>query len=232
MNVTVVLPVGPESYHSQWLYEALESVRKQTLLPVEVLLVNDSPYRSLLRDFPFPVNVYRPPWRLGVAHAFNAGVALAPTECVFMMGADDTIEPECLERCYGAYMAHVREGEQDIAGYFSVSVRYMDTGEIQTLPCHAAMVTKSLWHLTGGLPTEAATGASDAALLSIMIGNYPNAGRIFKVAEGVPLYNYRRHDASDTASKGPWQGVILETRNLVTAEWKSPSWSKDARVLV
>lgn len=229
--ISVVLPVGPEPHHSQWLYEALESISRQTLLPVEVLLVNDSPYRSMMHDWPFPVNVYRPPWRLGVAHAFNAGVALAPTECVFMMGADDTIEPECLERCYGAYMAHVQSGEQDIAAWFSVSVRYMDTGEIQTLPCHAAMVTKALWQLTGGLPTEAASGASDAALLSIMIGNYPNAGRIFKVAEGLPLYNYRRHGQSDTASKGPWQGVILETRNLVTSQWDLPSWT-NRQVLV
>lgn len=224
--MTVVLPVGPEPHHEQWLGEALMSIANQTTLPTEVLIVNDHPTRQLmLHSIVYPITEYRPPWRLGVAHAFNAGVALAPTECVFMMGADDTLEPDCLQECYNEWMQ--RKGEFDsVPGYFAVSIKYMDTGEVQTLPCHAAMVTKSLWRVTGGLPTEAASGASDAALLSIMIGNYPKAGRIYKVKEGTPLYNYRRHDNTDTAARGgAWQGVIVDTRNIVTEQWQPPTWT-------
>jgi hypothetical protein len=100
-----------------------------------------------------------------------------------------------------------------------VGVRYSDTGETQELACNAAMVTKSLWRRTGGFPIQSASGAPDAALLSIIIGNYPRAGRHWPVADGKPLYNYRRHVEADTASKASWQRVILETRDLVTREW-------------
>src|SRR6266702_3237139 len=110
--------------------------------------------------------------------------------------------------------------KEDPYGYYYVGVRYIDTGETQTVPCHAAMVTRTLWRRTGGFPIQSSSGAPDAALLSIIMGNYPRAGRHWPVADGVPLYNYRRHPDSDTAGKASWQGVILETRHLVTLEWQ------------
>jgi len=160
-------------------------------------------------------SVWKSPWYLGVAHAFNIGVAVAPTELVFMLGSDDWLEPTCIEDCVKEFQA--RSG--DPYGYYYVGVRYSDTGETQELACNAAMVTKSLWRRTGGFPIQSASGAPDAALLSIIIGNYPRAGRHWPVADGKPLYNYRRHVEADTASKASWQRVILETRDLVTREW-------------
>lgn len=210
--ITVAIPVGPHPANRRWLSECLDSVHAQTQR-ADVLLIDDM---GQLPDFSgvSGVRMWRAPWYLGVAHAFNMGVALADDPLVFMLGSDDTLEPTCIEECLNAYYA-----ARDDLAYYYCGVRYMDTGELQTLPCHAAMVTKALWRLTGGFPVQSSSGAPDAALLSIMIGNYPRAGSLRQVADGKPLYNYRRHAETDTASKGPWQGVILQTRDLVTREW-------------
>jgi glycosyltransferase involved in cell wall biosynthesis len=222
MKVSVVVPIGPSEANKRWLDECVLSVSNQTWNRpdkggVHLTVVDDMADASLhMIPSDLAYSVWKSPWYLGVAHAFNIGVAVSPTELVFMLGSDDWLEPECIEACVEEYNA--KHG--DPYAYFSVGVRYLDTGETQDLACHAAMVSKSLWRRTGGLPIQASTGASDAALLSIMLGNYPRAGRIWKVADGKPLYNYRRHNETDTASKGAWQGVILETRHLVTLEWK------------
>lgn len=222
MMVSVVIPVGPSPANRRWLKEAVESVERQSYESVYIQFVDDMAdlRHSSLMDYAgnltIPWSIYKMPWYSGVAHSFNAGVAVCPTELAFMLGSDDWLEPECISECVREY--ENRRG--DPFGYFYVGVRYSDTGDTQDVACHAAMVSKSLWAKTGGLPIPSASGASDAALLSIMLGNSPRAGRIWKVGEGQPLYNYRRHGETDTASKGAWQGVILETRHLVTLEWQ------------
>lgn len=224
---TVVIPVGPKVSNSWWLRDCLQSVAAQTMPATEVFLLDDhgpdsrypniTPLARWSYDFPsLPLRFWVAPWRMGVAHIFNIGVALASYPNVFMLGSDDTLEPQCLELC----MEEARKQRNDELGYYSVGVRYMDTGEVQTAPCHAALVTKALWQHTGGFPVEASSGAPDAALLSILFGHGSRAGRIYPVAEGRPLYNYRRHAETDTAGRGPWQGVILATRDLVTQLWR------------
>jgi glycosyltransferase involved in cell wall biosynthesis len=224
MRVSVCIAVGPSEANRRWLDQAIKSVAAQTYKGgVDLVLVDDmadvernTDAVSTCFGLQLPLMVYKMPWYSGVAHAFNAGVAVAPSDYVFMLGSDDWLEPECIERC-------VEEWESkhgDPFGYYYVGVRYSDNGETQTVPCQAAMVSKPLWHRNGGFPLQSASGAPDAALLSIIIGNYPRAGRPWPVADGHPLYNYRRHAESDTASKAPWQSVILETRQLVTLEWR------------
>lgn len=223
MNVSVVLPVGPSMANRRWLDEAINSVDEQTWARrgdggVNLVLVDDMAELGPINFVPatLPVSVWRSPWYLGVAHAFNIGVAVAPSDLVFMLGSDDWLEPTCIEKCVDEYYAR----KEDPYAYFYVGVRYSDTGETQTVPCHAAMVTKSLWRRTGGFPLQSASGACDAAFVSILMGNYPRAGRFWPVDDAKPLYNYRRHPDSDTAGKGRWQGVIIETRHLVTLEWQ------------
>ncbi len=225
MTITVLIPVGPSVANERWLDEAIESVVRQTFPASEVLLIDDGfPHvreKLLSSHIPLPptadtvFTVWHSPWNLGVAHAFNCGVGLAANKLVFMLGSDDTLEPTCLEKCYAEYSSI-----GDDLAYYYCGVRYMDTNETQTMPCHAAMVTKALWKHIGGFPVQSASGAPDAALLSIMFGHGSAAGRIRPVANGEPLYNYRRHADTDTASKGPWQHVILETRDLVTSQWR------------
>jgi len=165
-------------------------------------------------------NVWRSPWRLGIPHAFNFGVALAPTEWVAMLGADDTMEPDAIERA----LHYIRQDDPHVQAntYYGFPVRYMDTGEEQSVPCGEAVVSKTLWKRTGGFPVESASGACDAAFLS-SIWNSDE----FKITMlgARPLVNYRRHADTDTASRGNWQGVILETRNLLTP-LRKPEWGR------
>ena len=221
MKITVAIPVGPEPHHRQYLDECLESVRQQTLAPAEVLIVDDMGGlpAGLDRSNGYSVRTYRSPWRLGVAQAFNFGVALAENEAVFMLGADDRLLPRCLERCAAAYEA--RDGA-DL--WYGVGVKYSDGRPDQYAPCNAAMVTKALWRKTGGFPPEAGSGAPDAALISVLMVHESQA--IACVDGDRPLYWYRVHEGSDTAQRGPWQGVILETRGLLSALWEQPRWGR------
>lgn len=219
-RVTVTIPVGPEPQHQRWLPEALASVREQTHKVDEILLIDDMAGMPCTGG----VTIWHNPWRIGVAASFNFGVARAANELVFMLGSDDWLEPDCIERCVKTYLA-LPEQERGHT-YLFVGVRYHGDDredKDQFLPCNAAMVTKSLWRLCGGFPVEAATGAPDSALISIFM-RHPEAGQYVGVCERKPLYNYRVHDASHTSTLAPWQGVILATRDLVTALWRSPSW--------
>lgn len=216
-QVSVVIPVGPSPANKRWLTDAINSALNQTVQPYQLVVIDDG---ANLKEWevPFGTMLWRSPWRLGVASAFNVGVSLSPTNCVFMLGSDDTLEPTCLENCLWKY-EHVQEPD---LSYFWVGVRYSDGREDQYLPCHAAMVTQTLWQHVGGFPPETAVGAPDAALISIMLGN-KGAGNLVCVNNKEPLYNYRVHPETDTASRGAWQGVILEVRDILTREWKCPA---------
>ena len=230
-RVTVVIPVGPHVRHARFLREALDSVHAQTYRETHALLVDDmhgltgsrvaagDDRREWFEAGPWAGNyVWRAPWRLGVAHAFNVGVALAPSDLVVMMGADDVLETDFVERMVAAY-----ERTRNDRGYYFATVRYMDTGELQTLPCNAAMVHRRLWEATGGFHPETASGACDAAFISRMLVHAPDA--LIHVPDAV--YHYRRHEDTDTAGRGSWQGVILETRNLITQRPLTPlEWGR------
>lgn len=223
-GVTVVIPIGPYEENTRWLHEAIQSIQSQTLKPTQVVFILDGCDGDKVIDAACDDGIglnfrsYRPLWRLGVGHAFNFGVSLAETECVFMLGSDDVLEPECLERCITAY-----EGLGQADGYYYVPVQYMSGGHVQYDPCNAAMVTKGLWKLTGGFPVEAVT-APDAALISILMVHGPEM--LIQVGDK-PLYQYRSHVGTDTARHGAWHAtdVIVQTRNLLTQEWTSPLWT-------
>lgn len=215
--ISVAIPVGPSPDACRFLDEAIASVKAQTV-PVNLLLLDDM--HGLDPKYWESAEIWRSPWRLGVAHAFNFGVALAPDDEVLLLGADDTLEPDAVAayfECSSWDAPEVRDRT-----YYSLPVRYMDTGEVQFEPCGAAVVSKQLWRLTGGFPTQSASGASDAAFLSSIWNSHEFM--IKSVAER-PLYNYRRWEGTDTAGLGSWQGVILETRGLLTPLQK-PNWGR------
>ena len=226
-QVTVVIPVGPEPQHVRWLAEAVQSVREQTYPVSETLLIDDmqglSPGLDEFLDRE-GITVWPAPWRLGIATAFNIGVALAANELVFMLGSDDRLLPQCIEACVRAY----HETAEDVRDqtYYAAPVQYSDGRPDQFLPCNAALVTKGLWQHCGGFPLETASGAPDAALISIFM-RHPEAGTYIVVGRK-PLYWYRSHDATDTARRGPWQPAILATRDLVTQLWEPPRWTVHA----
>lgn len=219
-RVSIALPVGPFPGNTEWLGECLDSIKAQTHQPDEVFIVSDMGGLSEGMDHrnPYPIRTWSAPWRLGVPSAFNFAVALADHDLVFLMGSDDTLEPECIELCLAEYEKNNRQD-----AYYFVGVHYME-GEDQNTPCGYALVTKGLWRATGGFPIESAVGAPDAAYISILIKHRPEL--LVPVADGRPLVNYRRHMGSDTGGRGPWQGAILETRRVLTDTWTPPEWAQ------
>lgn len=157
---------------------------------------------------------YRTPWNVGVADAFNFGMALSVHNLVFMLGSDDKMMPTCLEEVVNAYDEH------QIEGWYNVT-QQVESGEISAIPNNTAAATKKLWEYTGGFPPSAGVAACDALLLSILMKHAPE--RIIQVAEGKPLCWLREGDYQDTR-KNAWyyaqSGIIEQIRNMETLRWK------------
>lgn len=249
MSVSVVIPVGPYPANKRWLDEAIESCLEQA---DEILLIDDgarldnwdnnrlqaprwtrdasamyqAQYQAPIKLWN-TLTVYEMPWRTGISHAFNYGVMLARNDLVFMLGSDDTLEPTCLERCLEAY-----EKSNKVDGYYSVPIRYMDTQEVQTAPCNAAMVTKGFMEWSGGFPIETSLGIGDSTLLSICLKNQLPVYWVGEIVgdPDTPLYNYRRHPDIHTY-KIPW-GIAGQLRTYLTDTWSAEEvakWSKNYR---
>lgn len=212
--LTVAIPVGPFAGCVRWLDEAIDSCLQQTVKPSEILLIDDM---AKLPDSYRGCTTYKTPWRVGPAHAFNYGVALAKNDLVIMLGSDDKLLPTCVETCLQAYK---HNGRAD--AYYWMNLVY-DNGEEQGAACNAAMVTKGLWKFNGGFPIESSCGAMDSILISIMLKNDGAAGWFYHIM-GPPIYYVRRHPEQDTAYRGPWQGVIFSTRDILTNIWTKPNW--------
>lgn len=214
-NITVVVPVGPQPAYRNYLEECLSSLFKQTRLPTEVLVIDDMADLSQT-DVP-GCKLFKNDWLLGCADSWNRGVALSQTDCVFLMGSDDTLMPECLEACWEAYQAY-----NGLAAWYNVTCALQD-GSVQDLPNNAAMITKNLWRLTGGFPPSA-FAAPDALLISIMLAHMPD--RILQVRKGIPLYWCRQHPGQDTLrNAGRFNGPTIDIRGIETATWQPPDWT-------
>lgn len=235
--ITVTIPVGPFAANKKWLDECVDSVLKQDDPPTEILFIGDQAsinwhdYIAKVRvrvvealyDFPYhmEVNCWETPWLSGVAHAFNFGVALAANEHVVMLGSDDLLEPWAIGDLKAALAKY-----GDPYGYYFYDIKYMDTGEVQDLPCNAAAVTKALWAKNGGFPPESAAGAPDTMLISIMMGNGRDAGSLRHIESKAPPYLYRRHDQTDTATRPRIE--LTNIRDILTSTWRErrARWDK------
>lgn len=225
--ITIVIPVGPRPSHSRWLAEALESVMAQEYPPDEVILVDDMAALSHWTLFNGEPSITLPPnyriihndWLMGVAHSFNIGVVRARNHCVLMMGSDDVLHPTALAELSQAYAQ-----ASDPQGYYWLDVQYMSDGMQQSLPCHAAMVTKGLWELTGGFPPESAVGQPDTILISMMLAQMPE--HLHHVTTPEPVYFYRDHPEAETAISQPYAPAAGIVRDVFTVNWRRPEWTR------
>jgi hypothetical protein len=169
---------------------------------------------------PFWTFVWRAPWRLGVGHAFNAGVALGlaySTDLALMLGADDRLEPRALEHLAAAYESHRAEG------LYWLDVIYSD-GEEQRLPCNASAFTRGWFRESGGLPVEASAGGMDAALVSAMLVHRPRELHHVSGPEG--RYWVRRHAMQEGARLNAYAGAMIPIRDTFTQLWEPTKWGR------
>ena len=193
--ISVILPVGPLSRHTEHLRECLDSVLSQVAEHDQILVLdNGIGLREPIKVGGW-VDLHRIPWAIGLASGYNYGIAIAKRELCFMLGSDDKLLPNCLERCRQAY-----DREHSAVGWYYVGVEYSD-GRTQNTACMAAMVSKTLWRRVGGYELGSDYGVNSLKLpvrscehvvLSKMIAN-PNLGKIIRVSDEL-LYGVRYAD--------------------------------------
>lgn len=225
-RVGVVIPVGPEEHHGQWLDEAIGSLILQRR-PVDHLVIVDDMHGRGLERRACPANVrtmeiYRPPWRLGVGHAFNHGVArafAAGCDIALMMGADDRLEELVVERAAQAF-----EIKERADAYYWFDVVYQD-GTEQALPCNNAAVTPGFMRMTGGLPVDASSGAMDSALISALLVHMPEL--LIRVpGEGGARFWSRQHPQQETARMNRYMAANDVIRDVFTRNFTPPQWGR------
>jgi glycosyltransferase involved in cell wall biosynthesis len=232
-RIAVVIPVGPEAHHADYLDEALASVYAQARLPDWLVVVDDMHGRDL-HERVMAVTRRRyewkrvmPLWRLGVGSAFNHGVAQALNgdpyvvpgcDLALMMGADDRLEPRVLEHLERVYEA---EGKRD--GYYALDTIYQD-GTEQSLPNNNAAVTAGFMRETGGLPIEASSGGMDAALISAMLVH--RREYLIHVTGPEGRFWSRQHANQESARLGAYFGAMDIIRGVFTEQWKPTNWGR------
>jgi len=92
-RVSVVIP----AYQSKWLDEALESVRAQTLVEREIIVVDDGSPGPIAPARSDDVVLVRHP-NAGPGGARNRGFEVARAELIALLDSDDRWRPEKLER--------------------------------------------------------------------------------------------------------------------------------------
>jgi len=104
--VSVVMP----AYKAAWLPHALESVRRQTYRPLELVVCDDSSggrVRDIVEAFArradFPVRYSRNPAHLGETGSTARGVALAGGEFVKFLHDDDVLYDDCIATLVDAF---------------------------------------------------------------------------------------------------------------------------------
>lgn len=218
MKVSVVIPVGPRPSHQRWLAETIASVNAQEVPASEILLIDDM---ARLDPAKFPgCRIWKSPWRLGMAHAFCFGWALAQNDFVIPVGSDDILQPWGIRDCLRTW-----EKIKDPEALYYFDHEY-STGERQNLPV-SGMFTKGLLYLTGGFPPESAVGACDHIFISMVLAHKGAAGRLHHVESERPPLWYRQHGETETkVTSGRYYPAVEIVRDEYNRGWTPPAWAK------
>lgn len=218
LQVSIVIPYLDTPRYRLLLPECLQSIIRlnQTSECNDIHIVIDGPLDGV-HSLPFlpvtaernTVHFHRVGAHVGVAAAFNIGVASAKNHCILMMGCDDLVRPGLIKLLQDTYYS---SGQVD--AYYWLPVEYED-GSIRDLPSGHAMVTKTFWSNIGGYPLEAAIGACDAILLAALLSNCPEKVIRVPLLQGHPQMIVRRDPTTYTGSRDPrWNPIIERVKTL------------------
>ncbi len=107
MKKPAISVVIPTYNRADWLRECLESVRNQTLQPLELIVVDDGSTdqtAALCREFPMELEYIYQDQR-GVSAARNRGIAAARYDWIALLDSDDLWVPDKLRRQWDAIQA-------------------------------------------------------------------------------------------------------------------------------
>lgn len=164
-------------------------------------------------------SMWKPPWRLGFAGAFNCGVGLSKNDLIIFLAADDKMMPTCIEECVKAF-----DDNKQKDAWYSLAYELQD-GTTHNAPNNVAMITKDLWRFLGGFPPSA-FAAPDAMMISILLKHAPD--KLYRVKNDTPLQWLRQHSDQDTLyHAATFHQEVISIRNIETNRFKpNPEWAK------
>jgi glycosyltransferase involved in cell wall biosynthesis len=130
-TVSVIIPCHN---YGHFIGETIESVLDQTYKPVEILVVDDGSTDntkdivSLYKQVKYVYQDHK--GNRTPARAHNTGLIHSKGEFIIMLGADDRIDPEYVQRCYDTYMWHTKAKNRKVA---FVWTGYQTFGDFTTI---------------------------------------------------------------------------------------------------
>jgi glycosyltransferase involved in cell wall biosynthesis len=99
-DITVIIPCYNDG---NYIEQALQSILDQTLLPKEIIIIDDGSDQltlDILKRLTHPNLQIIFQENRGVCHARNRGIALAKTEFILTLDADDLFKPTFIEKAF------------------------------------------------------------------------------------------------------------------------------------
>lgn len=170
-NVTVIIPCYNDG---QYIMEALQSIYNQTLLPEKIIIVDDGSDESTKKiltaiNHPLVQIVYQE--NKGVSAARNRAIAMAQTDYIVNLDADDYYEPTFFEKAVAIF-----HQDQKVVAVSSYCRIFKAQKTIEIIEPHggslknfiiknqsraSAMFTKKAWLTVGGFDEKMKEGYED-----------------------------------------------------------------------
>lgn len=223
-RISIVIPC----YNSgETLPQTLQSVRVQTLPPIEVIIVDDGstdPATIALLDGLQDVTLVRKP-NGGLPSARNAGFAAASGDYILPLDSDDWLEPDFLEKVSAALLDQdeasfafaVARLEGEASGVLRKNYNFFEQLFFNQLP-YCLLLPKRLWEEVGGYDESMRKGYEDWDF-NIRLG----AKGYFGFALQLPLFHYRvRSTGMLQATSSKLHGQLwaeIQARNPQLYQW-------------
>lgn len=191
-DISIVIPCFNSG---ETLPQTLESVRAQTLKPLEVILVDDGstdPMTVALIDSLTDIMVVRKA-NGGLPSARNAGFAAARGQYILPLDSDDWLEPEFLEKVYAALVGQkeaafafaIARLEGEASGVLRKNYNFFEQLFFNQLP-YCLLMPRRIWQEVGGYDETMRKGYEDWDF-NIRLG----AKGYYGLAVQEPLFHYR-----------------------------------------
>jgi len=169
--VTVIIPCYNDG---QYIMQALQSIYNQTVLPESIIIVDDgsnNQTQTILKKIKHPLVTIIRQENQGVSVARNSAIALAKTEYIVNLDADDYYEPTFIEKAVAVLQTNAMVGMvssycRAFSNNNTMEVIKPGGGTITDFIVinngrAAAMFRKSCWEQVGGFDEQMLDGYED-----------------------------------------------------------------------
>lgn len=219
-KVSVIIPCYNQS---EFISEAIQSVKASTFQDVEIIVINDGSsdikpedLNNLLNDFSNIKIIHQN--NQGVCKARNNGINIASGEYILPLDADDKIEPSYIEKAVRILDENTKIGvvycEAEYfgtkSGKWNLKPATISNMLVQNRIFATSMFRKSDFEKIGGYKEEAELGCEDWDLwLSFIEAGYET----YKIPE--TLFFYRKHLATRTQEALKFTKYIEIRKNII-----------------